>query len=230
MNPYTNNVLDRLQERSRQRFGEQRADRDALAIQAGAFGNDRRAVANRIAQKDLNQQLADTEATQMSQAYQSAQGQFEADRAARLQAEGMSEQGQVQQGQMDTAAQVAQESARREAETLGLGAAGQLAGLGQARQAADLARIGALGNIGQMQQQQKQAQLDIAHTDFINQRDFERAQLNFMGGALRGTPVTPVSDVASYQPPVNPLSNMMGAGIAGLGMAQQYQNLQQGYS
>lgn len=85
LNPYTTNVLDVQKQRMAQSYQEQQAGRDAAAVSAGAFGGDRRFVADSLAQRDYNQQLQETEATGLQAAYNNATGLFETDEARRLQ-------------------------------------------------------------------------------------------------------------------------------------------------
>ena len=66
MNPYINNVLDVQKARASQDFAEQQQSRDSKAIAAGAFGGDRRFVADSLAQRDLNQQLQATHLTDIA--------------------------------------------------------------------------------------------------------------------------------------------------------------------
>jgi hypothetical protein len=68
-----------------------------------------------------------------------------------------------------------------------------------------------------LQQQQTQRELDLAYQDFLNQRDFERQNINFMSNILRGVPVQPSTVQSTYANP-NPLAQFGGLGIAGLGL------------
>ena len=62
-----------------------------------------------------------------------------------------------------------------------------------------------------------QANLDLAYQDYLNQRDFDRRQLQFMAGLLQGVPVTPQSEVYQYQAPGSFGGQMAGAGLGALG-------------
>ncbi len=84
MSPYKRNVIDVQKQKAVQDFGEARAGRNANAIRAGAFGGSRQAVADSIADRDLQTQLAQIEATGMQSGYENAQQQYERDRAANL--------------------------------------------------------------------------------------------------------------------------------------------------
>ena len=87
MSPYMQQVVDVQKQRAIQDFNQQNANRAAQAVQAGAFGGSRQAVAQAMAGQELSQQLADIQATGQQKAFEQAQAQFERDRAARADAE-----------------------------------------------------------------------------------------------------------------------------------------------
>ena len=137
MSPYMEGVIDVQKRRAREDFLKSMPQQAATAIGAGAFGGSREGVQRAEAQSDLLDRLSDIEATGRQQAFDRASQLFEADRRAEM-------------GLDQTRA-----AERRQAEQLGLGAAGQLAG--QAGQLAgfggqefsqDLQRASALGSLG----------------------------------------------------------------------------------
>jgi len=73
-NPYTENVLDRLQKRTTDRFNEAQTQRELQQAQRGAFGGSRAMLENQSARRDFEDRLADTEAQQLEKAYASAAG------------------------------------------------------------------------------------------------------------------------------------------------------------
>lgn len=96
---------------------------------------------------------------------------------------------------------------------------GQMGQLGGTQQQLYMDRLKSLMGIGTAQQELGQRGLETAYQDFINQRDFERQNLAFLSGILRGIPVSPQSEVVTTAPGPNPLSQMLGAGIAGQQLA-----------
>lgn len=94
--------------------------------------------------------------------------------------------------------------------------AGTLANIGKTQQDMDFQRYLAQLQAGDKMQQTNQMALDAAYDDFVNQRDYDKQQLNFLSGVLRGVPVTANSDVR-FKEASNPLSQVAGLGIAGLG-------------
>lgn len=80
--------------------------------------------------------------------------------------------------------------------------------------------LGALQSTGALGQQQQQSALDLAYQDFMNTQDFPRQQLNFLSGILRGVPVSPSSNISTFQAPPNQYSQLLGLGIAGAGIGK----------
>lgn len=208
MDPYIQNVLDITKRRATDRFWEQQGQRDTAASRAGAFGGSRQGIMNFLAQRDMNQQLNDIDMQGMSQAYQNAQNMWTSDQARALQAALANQQTDLGAAQLGL--QGAQ-TANSAAATLGQ--------LGGTQQQLTLDRIKALMGIGQAQQDLSQRGLDVAYNDFINQRDFERQNIAYLGGILHGVPVSPQSEVITTSPGPNPLSQLLGTGIAGAQLA-----------
>lgn len=106
------------------------------------------------------------------------------------------------------------------AATVGTG----LSNLGTAQQGAVLKDAAAGEAAGQAQQLQTQKNLDVAHGDFVEQRDFGKGQADFLSNIIRGLPSnTSTSQTTSgpqaglqYQP--SPLAAIAGssAGLAAL--------------
>lgn len=239
MDPYLQNVLDRQTSEAHKSFAEGQSARDFAAKKAGAFGSgSRRAVADGIAQGQMEDRLANQQASTISDAFRNAQSTFMADRDAALKA-GLSNQGadltaqQYAEASKQFGANLSDSSARAAAQ-LGLQAdtarsdAFLRQGLGQAQlgqtaaglAGADLnARLG----IGQLQQGQTQAGLEQAYQDFVNQRDWTRGQLGFYSGIMRGVPASVNSDVMSSAPAPNQMSQLLGSGIGALGLYKALQ-------
>jgi hypothetical protein len=236
MDPYVQNVLRQQEQIAQRRFGEQEAARQAAAVQAGAFGGDRRFVQESLAQRDINEQLNLMQAQGLSQAYQRAQETFAADQERQAEAAGIrlsGYQARQQAAQTEEAAraaaagmrledyraqqqaQQAAESARQAASGIRLAGAKQQAGLDVARQQQGLQQAEALQRIGAQQEAKTQQGLDLVYQDFINQRDFPRQQLAFFSQILQGMPVTPQQEVTTYSPSPNPLSQALGLGVGG---------------
>lgn len=202
MNPYVQNVLDVQKNRAQQKYAEDQQMRNAQAVQAGAFGGNRRFVQDMLGQRDLNQQLQEMEATGLQSAYDRAMGQYSTDAARQLQA------------------QIAQEQARQGAAGIGLQGAQFGVDLDNALQQYRSAQAAGLSEIGAKEQQRQQAGLDLAYQDFVNQRDYPYQQLAKYSSLLYGAPVQPSQTSTTTTPAPDFLSQLLGIGTAGLGMAR----------
>ena len=195
MSPYMQNVVDVQKAQALLDFDRGQAGRDAQAIQAGAFGGSRQAIAQGLANEDLQRRLGEIQATGQQRAFEQAQQQFERDRAARESAERLG----ITAGESLTSQ------------------AGQLAQLGDLARKGDVQAAELLEKIGKDQQAREQAGLDLAYEDFVGQRDFPRESLTFLSSILRGVPVQPSTETVKFQQ-YNPIQEALGTGIAGLGL------------
>lgn len=247
MSPYAENVSDRLKRRAIEDDQRQQIYRDTEAVNASAYGGSRQAVRDYLAEEGMLNRLADIDATQAQAAYENAQMQFERDRQAYLQA-GMSNQDAslraylANQGAYMTAQQAAEQSRQFgsnldyqtqlaneqnrlasagldiDAAQAAAGAAATTGQLGTQYQSDWLARLQALAGVGSEQQRMDQLALDQGYTDFINQRDYPRQTINWLSSILHGVPVSPQSNVITYQPGPNPYSQLMGLGLGAAGI------------
>jgi hypothetical protein len=107
MSPYQQGVVDVQKQRANQDFANQQQYRDDAAIHAGAYGGSRQAVADSLAHRNLQDELANIQATGSQSAFNQAQTQFNADRASQ-QAAGQTNLGAaITQQQQSNAAQLA---------------------------------------------------------------------------------------------------------------------------
>ncbi len=189
MNPYVGNVLDVQKQRATQTFQEQQAGRNAAAVQAGAFGGDRRFVQDSLANRDLNQQMQAMDAEGLSSAFDRATGLFQQD-----------------------------ETNRRLGSQLGLDAASQQGALSQTQQDMRLKNAEALSGVGAKTQQRQQAGLDMAYQDFQNQRDYPKEQLAFYNSILTGQPVQQNTSTSTTTPAPDFLSQLLGLAAGGAGI------------
>ena len=195
MSPYMQNVVDVQKAQALLDFDRGQAGRDAQAIQAGAFGGSRQAIAQGLANEDLQRRLGEIQATGQQRAFEQAQQQFERDRSARESAERLG----ITAGESLTSQ------------------AGQLAQLGDLARKGDVQAAELLEKIGKDQQAREQAGLDLAYEDFVRQRDYPRESLTFLSSILRGVPVQPSTETVKFQQ-YNPIQEALGTGIAGLGL------------
>jgi hypothetical protein len=222
MSPYMQSVVDRQKDAATLDFQRGQAGRDDSAIRANAFGGSRQAIQQGLAQQGLQRQLGDIQAQGSQSAFTNAQAQFNADQGRGLDAQRATEQShQFGATFGDSAQRYAEDSLRNAAgiragaANLGLQTAQGYGALASTDQSLGLQQAQAVGNIGNRLTQRDQQGLDIGYNDFVNQRDYDRQNLNFYSGILRGTPVSADSETRKYDNP-NPLNQIAGAGIAGL--------------
>jgi DNA-binding transcriptional regulator YiaG len=141
--------------------------------------------------------------------------QMQAQEAARVQGLQAQDWARVQQSQAD-------EYMRRDQfglSTLGFQGdmATQWAALGEQARAGDIQAAQMLERIGMQQMSQQQAGLDIGYQDFLRQQQYPMQQTAFMADLLRGLPIAGTGTQTTQQP-YNPLQEMLGLGISGVGL------------
>lgn len=221
MNPYTTQVLQKQEGLATERFLADQTRRDLSRAKSGSFGGYRHGIANEVARDQFNRGLDLTAAESLQRGYDTAYGQFANDRNSSITT-------QAGNRAANFAAQQAGEQSRQFGANLGLQGAQGLSQIGQQlyQQGAltrDLAGkdIADLRSVGQQQQDQAQQGLDLAYTDFVNQRDYERNQLNYLNSIIRGMPITSNSETATYTHE-NPWSNIIGLGIGASGLINSF--------
>ena len=237
MSPYMQSVVAMQQREAQRQSDIAGTQRGAQAVGAGAFGGSRQAIMEAEAARNLAQQKGDIQATGSQAAFQQAQQQFNAEQAARLQAQQMTEQsrqygaglgmtGAQSAAQYGQAAQQLGEQSRQYGAGLGLQGlqtalqgAGQLGQLGsqQFQQGMDINKLQA--GYGSQQQQQEQNIMSQQYQDFQNQQNYPYKQLGFMSDMLRGLPLSQSSQ-QMYQQAPSALSQVAGLGTAAYGVSR----------
>lgn len=201
MSPYQQAVTDIAK---REAIGEaalMNRELAAKASKAGAFGGSRFGVEQALLGSKLATNLSDIQTKGSQDAFLNAQQQFERDRAAGLQGANLNLQG-----------------AQFGAQT-GLQAGTQLANLGTAQQAAELNRIQALAAAGEQQQGLQQQRLNTAYQNYLEQRDWEKNQLGFLSGLIRGTPFSTSQTQSTMQSAPSTQAQLLSAGLGVAGLA-----------
>lgn len=139
--------------------------------------------------------------------------QQQAREAQRMQAENLALQGS------QFGAQTALQGGQLESNAA-LQGAQQLASLGQARQATDLQRIQALSSVGAQQQALAQQKLDTEYQQAMEQRDWEKNQLGFLAGLVRGAPFSTTQLQTS--PSASTASQIASLGLGAYGLANLF--------
>ena len=168
----------------------------------------------RESQRMQAEQLAAT--TSQEQARMAMQGaqtlaqQEQAREAQRVQAEQLALQGS------QLASQTALQGGQLESNAA-LQGANLLTGLGTARQTADLQRTQALSSVGAQQQALAQQQLDAEYQAAVEQRDWEKNQLGFLSGLIRGSPFSTTQ--LQTQPGATTASQIASLGLGAYGLS-----------
>lgn len=190
MSPYMQNVVD---------LQKQEAIRDAQkgmlaqnlgAARQGTYGGARQLLAGTERERNLQQNLANIQATGAQKAYEDA----------------------IRGMQFGTTAGIqGAQAATQAGATLG-----QL-GIGQQQAGIDLAKAQeAFGAMGQAEQQKA---LDLQYQDFLQQQQYPYKQLGFMSDILRGSAnLAATGGKTIYEPPPSVASQIGGLGLAGLGV------------
>ena len=171
------------------------------------FQDDR---ANRFgAENTMRNQFQDDRANRFG-AENLARGQYDTDRNARFSAEDSARTGY----QTEEAARNQQMNAYRSmaplVQNLQQGAAQGLIGVGEGRRRLD------------------QQGLDLAYSDYLDQRQYPQEMINFSLGALRGTPYNSTSRAYNTSMQGNQGPSVYGQALAGLGQAYSGYQMQQG--
>jgi hypothetical protein len=190
MSPYMNNVVEGAQANAARNAQIEQSQRNLQAARAGSFGGSRSAVQNQMAAGQLQRNMSDIYTQGMQSAFENAQSQFNADQGRSLTAQQAN-----QQANLDAQKSTAQYGIQNR--TLAGQTASQLADYqGQMDQSA-LNRAKANLGLGQLQEDYTQKRLDQSYQDFVNQRDSEKQNLQFLSSLLQGVPVSANSDVTT---------------------------------
>jgi hypothetical protein len=224
MSPYMQNAVDVQKQEAIRDYQKTMPALNAQAVKSGAFGGSRQAIVDAEAQRNVNQKLADIQATGSQQAYDKAmqsmqfgsniglQGLQTGLQGVNTQLAGTGQglqgvQGAVGAGQYGLA---------------GSGLANQSAGtLGQLAQTQFAQQMGindAQMRAGQMQQGQEQRGLDMQYQQYQDQMNYPYKQLGFMSDIYRGLPLTQGAQ-SMYQNP-SAISQAAGLGTAAYGLYQ----------
>lgn len=201
MSPYQQAVTDIAKREATTEAQRLNTELGSKAAKAGAFGGSRFGIEQALLGSKLAQNLSDIQVRGSQAAFENAQQQFERDRAARL-----------------AGAKFGLEGAQFGAD-VGLKSASQLGQLGTAEQEANLKRIAAQQSAGAQQQALEQQKLDQAYQQFQEQRDWEKNQLGFLSGLIRGTPFSTSQLQTTSAPGATTASQLASIGLGAYGLS-----------
>jgi hypothetical protein len=197
MNPYMENVVNRIGELGTRSLREQVLPGiEGEMIRAGQFGGTRQAEITGRAIRDAMEGIS----AQQSQALASGFGQ--AQQAAQTDLSRQAELARLSGGLTQQQQQVLSDIAGRTGSLYGvdtatqLGVSEQMARLAAQRQQQELTGAGALQGVGGAQQGQTQRNLDLAYQDFLAQQAYPQQQIGALTQTLTGVaPAIPKAEL-----------------------------------
>ena len=209
--PYQTAVTD-VAVREAQRQGDIQKQQGALgAIGRGTFGGARQALLQAEQQRNVGQNIADIRAKGAQAGYESAQQQFERDQARRMKAAELGQQGQ------QYAAGLGKELGVAGLQT-GLEASAKQGALAATEQTANLERLKAQAASAGEKQALQQEINNIKYQQFMDQQNYQKAQLDYLSNILRGNAAALGTTQVQYAPAPSLASQLGGVGLAGLGL------------
>lgn len=220
MNPYEELVSKRAKQRLNDAFEEGRGNREMEAIRNDAFGGSGMAIREAMANRDYMQQLADMDAQNLSNAFESGAGLYGKQYADYLAAAGANEASRQFANQAQFAgleglmaarnAQAAQEAAAKEAQFTALQGQGtsaqQQAAMAEQQKNMELSNLAALQAAGAQQQDQALA----------------KSQYPLALAGMEASVLSPItggtSDVQTSTQKTSTLQNILGGLTAGAGI------------
>jgi len=235
MSPYQQGVTDIAKQKAAAEGQMMMNKLGATAAQNGAFGGSRFGLEQAQGLRDVGQNLSNIQVQGSQSAFDRAQNQFNQDegrglttnlanQAARNQASQFGGQNWMDAQKMAEQSRqfggnLGLQGAQLASQT-GLQAANQYQGLGNAQQASELERLNALQNAGSAQQQLGQKYADIGYENFMNARDFDRNNLQFLSGLLRGSNFGTSQSVTNPSP--SAANQFAGLGLGALGAYKMF--------
>jgi hypothetical protein len=208
MNPYMQSVVNVQQAAAQRQADIARTGRNAQAVQSGAFGGSRQAITDAEANRALADQQGAIQAQGLNSAFSQAQQQFNADQAARMQAQ------QANIGQQQFGATLGMQGLQT-----GLQAAGQLGQLGQNVYGQQMGINQLQNQYGAQQQALEQSKINQQIQDYATAQQYPMMQLANMSALTRGLPMQS-STTQVYQAAPSMASQLAGLGTAAYGLSQ----------
>ena len=209
--PYQTGVTD-IAVREARRQGDIERSRGAMgAINRGTFGGARQALMQSEQDRNLAQNIGDIRTKGAQAGYENAQKMFEADQARRMKAAELGQQGQ------QFAAGLGKELGVAGLQT-GMEGAAKQGALAATQQASELERLKAqAASAGEKQALQQEID-NLKYQTFQEQKNYQKAQLDYLSQILRGNAAALGTTQTQYAPAPSLASQLGGVGLAGLGL------------
>ena len=211
MSPYQSNVTDIAVREARKQADLAKTAGMSGAIGRGTFGGARQALMQSEQERGAQQNIANIRAQGQQDAYLNAQKMFESDQARRMKAAELGQQGQ--------------QFAAGLGKDIGLG--GLQAGMEGAAKTGALAATEQVSNLERLKAQaasagEKQALQqeinNLQYQQFQEQKNYQKAQLDYLSNILRGNAAALGTTQVQYAPAPSLASQLGGVGLAGLGL------------
>ena len=211
MSPYQTGVTDIAVREAEKQRDLARTGRMTGAIGRGTFGGARQTLADVEAERGAAQNIGDIRTRGQQEAFMNAQQQFERDQARRMQAAQLGQQAQQYQAGIGKDIGLA-------GLTTGLQGSQALGALGATEQATDIERLRAQAASAGESQALQQERLNQQYQQFMDQQNFQKAQLDYLSNILRGNAGALGQTQVQYAPAPSIASQLGGLGLAGLGL------------
>ena len=211
MSPYQSNVTDIAVREARKQADLAKTAGMTGAIGRGTFGGARQALLQAEQERGAGQNIANIRAQGQQSAYEDAQKMFEADQARRMKAAELGQQGQ------QYAAGLGKELGVAGLQT-GMEGAAKQGALAATQQASELERLKAqAASAGEKQALQQEID-NLKYQTFQEQKNYQKAQLDYLSQILRGNAAALGTTQTQYAPAPSLASQLGGVGLAGLGL------------
>jgi len=211
MSPYASNVTDIAVREARKQADLAKAAGMTGSIGRGTFGGARQALLQSEQERGAQQNIANIRAQGQQSSYENAQKMFEADQARRMKAAELGQQAQQYQ------AGLGKELGMAGLQT-GLEASAKTGALAATQQASELERLKAqAASAGEKQALQQEID-NLKYQTFQEQKNYQKAQLDYLSQILRGNAAALGTTQTQYAPAPSLASQLGGVGLAGLGL------------
>jgi hypothetical protein len=211
MSPYQTGVTDIAVAEARKQADLDKTAGALGSIGRGTFGGARQALLQAEQGRGAAQNISNIRARGQQEAFTSAQQQFERDQARRMQAAQLGQQAQQYQAGLGKDIGLA-------GLTAGLQGSQALGALGAQQQQSDIERLKAQAASAGESQAMQQERLNQQYQQFMDQQNYQKAQLDYLSNILRGNAGALGSTQVAYAPAPSMASQLGGLGLAGLGL------------
>jgi PIN domain nuclease of toxin-antitoxin system len=211
MSPYQTGVTDIAVAEARKQAELDKSAGALGAIGRGTFGGARQALLQAEQGRGAAQNISNIRARGQQEAFMNAQQQFERDQARRMQAAQLGQQAQQFGAGLGKDIGLA-------GLTAGLQGSQALGALGAQQQQSDIERLKAQAASAGEPQALQQERLNQQYQQFMDQQNFQKAQMDYLSQILRGNAGALGQTQVQYAPAPSLASQLGGLGLAGLGL------------